>query len=270
MKESVKKSGLFVLGLVVLFAAYEVSRRISSHVHAQEGTHNPYTLSQIYYDMDPKTHQMWGLVTDMHAVRSDGSYVSGNWVMEPNGHHDFHRMVLDLQSRVRFWADPTTETLNVINASKHDMMLHGTTGVPPDGVCRAMDGGQVLSSTQEKYFGYDVTHITELVRHGTLKANIYYAPRFDCYPLKRVYYFTKPGSSDIQRIATHETTLLVEGEPDPSLFERPVGYVDRTPTEVYNEVKRRFGGLGAAGVPPQSLTHEEEMYRAQKQIPPSQ
>jgi hypothetical protein len=273
MKRLMKRSVLVGLGVFALFLAYLGSRQVSSRVYAQEVGHNPYTVSLVYYNLNPTTHKTSIPFKYMHAVRSDGSFVNADWVKLPNGQQTLHREVLDLQAKVRFFVDDSTETLNVYNVTKHDMMLHGTTGVPPNGVCEAYDHGEVLSSTPEKYMGYDVTHLVEVMKNveqsGGLRADEYLAPKFDCYPLKRVFYFTKRGSSEVDHLATHEATLIVEGEPDASLFAQPSGYVDRSPTEMFNEAARRFGGPGAAAAPPESLARQEEIYRKNKQIPPA-
>jgi hypothetical protein len=57
------------------------------------------------------------------------------------------------------------------------------------------------------------------------------APDLGCYSLKRVTFRQKPGQPLIGATVT-EVTRVTIGEPDPSLFDVPAGYAERSPSAI--------------------------------------
>lgn len=58
---------------------------------------------------------------------------------------------------------------------------------------------------------------------------------------------------------TVETLFVIEGEPQPALFEWPPGYKERAPSELADEYARRFGVRPFSD---QGLRGAEEKYQA--------
>ena len=72
------------------------------------------------------------------------------------------------------------------------------------------------------------------------------APDLDCFTLSSTHVLSVPSGNPVAT-TTVETLFVVEGEPQPALFELPAGYKERSPSQLADEYARRFGGASFFG-----------------------
>ncbi len=170
------------------------------------------------------------------AVRTDGSNVELLHRRDPSGSGKtvYIRSILDVPGRQRIVVDPISESL--ITYPLADAVTSAYR-VHPVSKCAGVPAGQIL--------GYDVN--VEETSLGPEQAGpavdemqirAWRAARLNCLPLRREMTIFK-GGQESQRIVESVVTVT-EGEPDPSLFEIPQGYVERQPSEAMAESARRY------------------------------
>ncbi|HEY6290188.1 MAG TPA: hypothetical protein VI455_01320 [Terriglobia bacterium] len=110
--------------------------------------------------------------------------------------------------------------------------------------------------------GYDTVVVQTakpLAPGETIERTEWRAPALDCFTLKEVSAFRQPDSRSTR--TTREALLVAEGEPSASLFEIPVGYVERTPSELFAERARRFPNE-PADTPDKTTTMLDGVYQS--------
>ena len=97
-------------------------------------------------------------------------------------------------------------------------------------------GRRVIETTSDEHIG--AKHI---VTHSWL------APDLDCFKLKETstVFFSLNGSELSARIES-EALEIKPGEPDPRMFNIPVGYTERAPLQILAEASKRKGEASCA------------------------
>jgi len=154
----------------------------------------------------------------IQAVRSDGAFVKGNVTNTPEGGIVLHRSITDPVAR-RVTYVGMNAGVREINSRPLGSKL-ARANLAHSSVCT--NDAKAEWST---LLGYGVVHIHRVLdpEHESVLADYWLAPALDCFTLKRTYDF-RPG-----RIAVHEAVFVVEGEPNPALFQIPAGKPETDP-----------------------------------------
>jgi len=149
------------------------------------------------------------------AVRSDGASVRGLVQSTPNGGIVFGRAITNPVARqVRYVGKPNgwVRTLGP-KLAREDLAYSSVCTSDP-------------KAEWSTLLGYGVVHIHRALvpEHGNILTDYWLAPALDCFPLKRTYDVGGSG-----RVAVHEAVFVVEGEPNPALFQIPAGEPEKDP-----------------------------------------
>jgi len=220
---------LVVIALGVF--SYWVSRAVT--VRAERGEWVPFTAAMVERSYSGSSTKPSNIENYVYARRRDGSWVrdTKRQIMPDGGWGDM-RVVEDYSSGSRTTVDPGTESLVTYPYSAKSVAR--LSAAPA--ACSADPNAQHAT-----LLGYD----TVIVRRNlagppgeVTKATYWRAPTLNCFALKEVVTLeceTCPPARN-----TREALLVSEGDPSPTLFEIPAGYVERTPSQVFAEFARRF------------------------------
>jgi|GEM_PF-5727870 len=188
------------------------------------------------------------------AIRSDGSQVLTMTQPDPSGVQRTERTVWDIQTSVRKSADDRTESYVVFPMRRmaHSFQHRSRTCID-----------QPLAA--ERILGYQVVRLEEEFEiptesGGRFRTVEYQAPGLNCYTLKEEAY-QSTGDGPLELFEVKEVVSVVEGEPDPAVFELPRGYTERTPLEVLSEFGRRFPDQALSAEKLEKLRHIEDAHR---------
>ncbi len=90
--------------------------------------------------------------------------------------------------------------------------------------------------------GYDVVRVVEDIQASgnmVVRRDEWRAPALDCFSLKSAT-FRGPTAADVYLSSTTELSSVTVGEPPSQLFERPAGYVERSPSQKRQEFNKRY------------------------------
>jgi hypothetical protein len=159
------------------------------------------------------------------AVREDGAHV---FLRESiNGSPVGVKSVTDPNSATRIVVDPATESLTTYHLSKEEVSQ--LRNIPVD--CIGAEHNSIL--------GFDVYKSTTTTSDevGQLQVESWLAPALNCYPLRNVAILAKKDGS--KRRNESQAISVTKGTPDANLFNIPVSYAERPPSQVLAEAARR-------------------------------
>jgi hypothetical protein len=168
-----------------------------------------------------KRHDPKGLVhadVERFMQRADGSWVRE--IVLAAGQKGTARVLYDATSKRRISIETETKSTTTYPVSRP-----APTACPPG----AASAGQRL--------GFDVVRRT--MQSGEVSLESYHAPKLGCLSmLERAERTTADGQKLVNLI---EVVSIELGEPDPAAFTIPAGFVERQPSEVFQERSRLRG-----------------------------
>lgn len=186
------------------------------------------TVKQIVYDPAGGVHKSETVVL---AHRRDSSSVNTRSINRPDGSGVAEqRYVTDLAGGEEFMVDGLTESLT-------------TTPLPANAIAFHKKPRECTNTSlgKEVVLGYDVSR--SVTQHGgpgdIVRVEKWLAPALNCFPLKTSFLQGK-SEADLRLVNAREALQVTVGEPAASLFEKPAGYVERSPSQRTAEYHRRF------------------------------
>ena len=163
-----------------------------------------------------------------YAVRSDGSFVSLN---QMSGSKVVGvKVILDTSSKKRVAVDPLTESITTHPISIGHLRLFTSRA-------NSCTEAEATEAESGQFLGY---HVQKEVKESEVsRTERWVAPALNCYPLKKTFTVIQNGVAGPHNES--EIVAVIEGEPDPQLFEVPANFVERSPSEVLSEYERRNG-----------------------------
>ncbi|HLJ14172.1 MAG TPA: hypothetical protein VKV15_06720 [Bryobacteraceae bacterium] len=240
----------FVLLLFVTLAIAALSSVIVL-VRAQAPTHVPFTAHIMYTLFKYPSGELGRSFDETVAIRPDGSSVKVHQRTDKMGQTYTIRGVRDLSAKRDFTADELTRSITsapllpALAASAAQKLSACKVDVP--GASSQILGYKVLQSTSP----------TSTRIGGEILYDIsWVAPDLDCFALKVVTYRQLPGKP-LMAATVKRVRSVVPGEPDPSLFAAPAGYIERPPSEV---MRMSSEMLGKAPPPLSTSTRLDGIY----------
>jgi hypothetical protein len=186
------------------------------------------------------------------ALRADGSRAEWREVQSPAGAIAVQREISDLPSGTRILLDGLTNSRVVYR-------------FPEDTVAVArMRRNCPGSADGERILGYEVSRQVEErqdEKHDQLvRSEAWLAPSLDCVALRERRTVQSKGQST-WTTNLREVVSVAIGEPDPKYFAVPADYMERKPSEVLAEYKRRYGESGA---PPETAARLDAIHASAK------
>lgn len=223
--------GRLAVSLAVAAAASAITWVAYSQTHAHSDFQS-LTYDLVVRDFSYKDGAPVSVERGVRAIRQDGSHVEVRNLRAPDGSPYERREIEDLEklqkALVLSGVDVTT-TVPVSVAYAENARTGPLNGC---GLGKNVERSRVL--------GYEVllSALPE-VRIGdgatSLSAERWLAPSLGCIPLR----VTWKGGGKVVRVEEVENILL--GEPDPSLFEIPIGYEEVSPGEAMRRLHVKFG-----------------------------
>lgn len=191
-------------------------------------------------------------VSGVHAIRRDGSTARTRVVSRPaNAGWVTQRVIVDLMRAEEVAVDEITQSLT-------------TTPLRRDVIEMYQRSPACLDNTSEvrTLLGYRVVQHVETIgkREGRImRKESWKAPALDCFPLKEMLWI---GTTEENlRIATlKEASQVMQAEPLASLFERPQGYRERSPSQRSAEFFRLYPGESCPTCLQKSNAEADEIY----------
>ena len=242
-----------VLTVVLLTVAVGMVSRYAGHSQQTKLNVKPFTATKVIMSFSSQTGEYLTARQQQYAIRSDGTQVVWMTKIDPLGQPKISKTVYDVPLERKRSADELTESYvtTPMSGIAHSLQHRA-------GVC----AGQPLAS--ERVFGYEVVRTEDefaipTPAGGRFRHVRYQAPSLNCYTMREEAYKSK-GDGPLVRFEVKEVVSLLEGEPDPSLFELPEGYTERTPTEMLREFGRRHSSQAMSEEKLQKLHKLDEAY----------
>ncbi len=227
------RRAIFLLGLTLVVSALTV---ITVRLRAQQTppSKKPFTAIVLKKLFD-KNRNQFGTEMTLTAIRGDGSQVDIMQLLQNKVIGT--KVIIDVASKQRISVDPITESRTTYHYSDK-WFLRFATPPPcsegPDAEHSTVLGRQVFKITQNM----DPSKSSTTDEDSTVVEQ-WVAPELDCFPLRSTISQVIDGVLIPQQV--REVISLIPGEPDPSLFQIPANYVERSPMEVSAEFERRTG-----------------------------
>lgn len=166
-----------------------------------------------------------------YGRRSDGSSVEVRRIADPEGNTREQRVVIDLTGKRRLTLDGLTQSVTTYALSEAQVAEH-----------RRRPACPVEPAERDQLLGFDVVRIEERTRTGKgtgFRVEKWVAPALDCLPLRERVFVSHAGDR-FELAWEAEVTSVELVEPPAEWFEIPAGYVERSPSAVLDEFRRRF------------------------------
>jgi hypothetical protein len=170
------------------------------------------------------------------AVRSDGSTAALFYRADPaqNGNTVYFKKILDVPGKKKVVLNPFSQS-----STTYPLLPKAVEGkaVKPMVACEGVPDNPIL--------GYAVMRTEEKLGPDQIgpgmdemRIQSWLASSLNCIPIRREFIVFKGGKELQHTIESYAE--VIEGEPDPKLFEVPTGYVERAPSEAMKEASRRY------------------------------
>lgn len=156
---------------------------------------------------------------DLLARRGDGSVV----MMRKNVNNESAeiRRIWNIRERRSISVDPLTRSLLTSDLSAPEIAYLAAPGAN----CREHNPHLKPTGERAQILGFDTVHLSGQPPGADFRVDRWSAPALNCFVMREE--LTSPAFRQVR--STLEVRL---GEPDPSLFEIPAGYVERPPSEI--------------------------------------
>lgn len=163
----------------------------------------------------------------LDAVRGDGSRVTAKKLIDnkPVG----TKVIVDTPSLQRVAVDPTTESVTTYPLLEEAVRRF---------VVKPSSCGEEPSAERSELVGYPA--VKTLTGNHVSRDESWVALTLDCYPLYNKSSLLGEDGAILAETIT-EALVITPGEPDPTLFEVPSHYLERSPSEVFVEAERLTG-----------------------------
>ena len=201
---------------------------------SQPVTYQPFTATAVDVFFTGPNSEYFQTVQKFYARKADGSSVKVVYVDGPDGQQAQMKELLDVAGSRLVAVDGLTESTTTDSAEGYILGRRQM-------AVECMQRGEPTDTTIHGYYTVKVVDELTTPGGGGFKFESYHAPALDCFALREKAYRTladEPGPLTLFQVT--EVTTLVKGEPDQSLFVLPEGYVERNPSEVLQEFKRRY------------------------------
>jgi len=249
MTKKIRVACVFAL---VASAGFFLTRTLT--IKSQQSGFTPFTAT-----MESRSYNPDGTLSSSHqrlyAVRSNGTKIEILKIPTPDGRLTDGKSVTDLDAGLMVSAVEATESLitHPLRAETVAKYRRAPTACTSD-----------PTAEHSKILGYDVVRVKRewhVAGRFTL-VDKWVAPALNCFALKS----TSTGGAEGEPASypyVQEVLFVLPGEPSPSLFEIPVGYVERSPSEMNAEFERRFPGHSI--FPPTTAEHLDGIYQKNQQ-----
>jgi hypothetical protein len=169
------------------------------------------------------------------ATRGDGSTVRKRDWSKPGGGTIQQRRILDLTAMEEIVVDGLTDSVTTVPLRKQVVdyyrHTHSCAGAAASG-----------SIPTESILGYAVVKVTEESGEAAVRVRTerWLAPALGCFALRTAFSHFQTDSGSYRLVNQREAIDVLLGEPDRSLFEKPSGYLERSPSARRTEYLRRY------------------------------
>jgi hypothetical protein len=218
--------------LVVFFLALVLGYRANSQVTGFQRL-KPFVVykHEAQYTENPKFPP--SLFDSIYARRSDGSwaYYFITKAPDPNGSAAQVRSFMDFRALTDTVLEPFTRSAVVVHLS--DKEARWERGRVTD--CSAVPEARAnpAEGSRVRMLSLDVARVAK--REDGAAVENWVAPALDCYPIQETEIFPS-GSRN-----TRSAYKIEMGEPSDAFFEMPPEYIQRSPQQLENEYKFKFG-----------------------------
>jgi hypothetical protein len=199
---------------------------------------------------DPSNTPALSPIKGFAAVRRDGAFVHGRYLVRPDGKTYLSRRIVHPDSGLNIVVmDDIRATTTTYLPENHPDRL-GTLRPDPQADCtirRAKYNGQAVPTGaylgRDTCLGYDVVVVSTKseMRPGVgMKVTRWFAPALDCQELRSLWEWTDDTTGRVTSSTDHKVTSVVLGEPPSALFDVPPQWVERGPTISEEEYLRLF------------------------------
>jgi hypothetical protein len=168
------------------------------------------------------------ITNTLFARRSDGSWSYTYTVLTEDGKRREKLVYADLAALTAIDAEPVTQSIMTHYISAAEFPIYAAAGF------KSCDGSENAPGLQHStMLGYSV--VREVIKETNDTETRFVAPALDCYPLQS----NLVASGGYNRV---KVTRIDVGEPAPSLFAPPAGYVERSPSQIQDLYAERIPG----------------------------
>lgn len=241
----------FLLSAGVWFLASTATK----HVFAQaSATRVPLTLvkKELYYHYP--TGELGPTLQSKLEIRSDGSRVEFKPRFPPPPNLDLPptRVITDLQNRIRTVVDDVTQSKTTYQIGSS---AAGLAQIPTD--C-----GVPAGAPSTMFLGYPIVKAGKSIGSaaGEQPRSIesYRAPTLSCVEVRRlVYHQAQGGQSILTRVS--EAVSIAVGDPDPQDFAIPSLYMERKPSDYFEQLHSRFPNVFPL-IAPNTFAGQDQAY----------
>ena len=197
-------------------------------------TYQPFTSTIVEVLFTGPNSEYFQTVQKFYARKADGSSVQVVYVDGPDGQQAQMKELLDVAGSRLVAVDGLTESTTTSSAEGYILGRRQM-------AVECWQSGKPTDTTIHGYYTVKVVDEFSTPGGGGFKIETYHAPALDCFVLRKKAYRTlADGPGPLVLFQASEVTTLVVGEPDQSLLVLPEGYVERNPSEVLQEFKRRY------------------------------
>lgn len=237
MDTRIRKAILFGLATFVVGGLSFLGSRVV-HVQklkAESSARRPFTavIVEHRHPGDPSISDAAWPNTEMimYAVRSDGSTAEVIRRLDPNNTPVEIRVVADTASARRVIIDPMTQSVTTYPLSQASLaFMNGLAA-----------GCQNATSEHSTRLGYEVVKVQDNKQWPDGSADYsqsWQAPALGCLPM---YESSSPQAGAAPTVwNSREVVFVAEGEASGALFTIPSNYVERSPSQVFDEFQSRF------------------------------
>ena len=224
-----RRSFLFIgatitVGCLAFFLARELTR-------AQTGSWTPFTAVMATREYYPNATKPYKTENSIYAVRADGSW--SNTIIRQFG-ADWYRLrvVQELALHEMVTIDPVTKS--TITYPLTGPMINRLE--VPKAACTTNS-----NALHESILGFDVVEVKRIIPGPPGEAatlDEWDAPQLNCFALSRTF---SAGAANSAPYTTTRTAISVAVDPvDGTLFDIPNDYTERSPSQVFAELSKRF------------------------------
>lgn len=210
-----------IAAALTISAAITVAQLLSN-------TAKPVTATRTVEFYDGGASAPWLQMTEILAVRDDGSNVKARRITHPDtGGALYIRKLYDMSRKTLMVINPLAESITTYPLG--DTLE--TNRIKPASACVGSPAGEML--------GYPVTlESKDIDAQGALtRLRTWRSPVLDCLPMKEENRLIKHG---VETLTVTTVTNVRQGQPEAWLFEIPSTYAEKKPTEMFAEQARRY------------------------------
>lgn len=219
-----------------VLVGFVFGKQISRSPSGQPTLRTPLTAFETVENLDSSGKQT-GIRNLIFGLATDGSYFL--YTVSENGTAKDHVTVFDAGARAKFVLDHPTKSITSYPLSDRTVKFEvarqlGNCDAATGEHTKLVDDSVRVTGEHATKLGYDTVRVAGVRKTGLGPDSVesFEAPVLNCFPLQETQTFREGDS--IRMTATK----IIQGEPDPSYFQRPPDSVERKPSDVLAEQVR--------------------------------